>query len=181
MFHSPAEPRPTRQLPLPTSPSHPKFGFVLRDSFRHTPAAGPNWVRFARFTPRPGRSPHGDSLCPYPLVPPKFGFVLHDFLCQHTPAGARLGSFCTIWPVRSDPVGRSPPPTPCPPGRNWVCFSEATGQQYVHNIITEPGLSSFCHFANWVRFAHLPSGARPRRAKLGSFCAFCLRHTPAGK
>jgi hypothetical protein len=28
---------------------------------------------------------------------------------------------------------------------------------------------------NWVRFAHFASGARPRRAKLGSFCASTLR------
>jgi hypothetical protein len=48
-FHSPAEPRPTRQSPLRISPSLPKFGFVLHNLLRQLPAARRNWVRFARF------------------------------------------------------------------------------------------------------------------------------------
>jgi hypothetical protein len=71
-FHSPAETRPTREPPLPTYPSHPKFGFVLRIFRRAPPPDGAklgsfcvfglrrprtatsfnpqsrNWVRFAR-------------------------------------------------------------------------------------------------------------------------------------
>jgi hypothetical protein len=39
-FHSPAEPRPTRQPPLPIYPSPPKFGFVLHSLLRHPPPAG---------------------------------------------------------------------------------------------------------------------------------------------
>jgi hypothetical protein len=47
-FHSPGEPRPTRQLPLPTYPSPLKFGFVSHDFLGQPPATGRNWVRFAR-------------------------------------------------------------------------------------------------------------------------------------
>jgi hypothetical protein len=51
-------------------PADGRIGFVSHDSI-------PNWVRFARFTPRPSHGP-GDTLCP------------------HTPVHPSLALFCTI-------------------------------------------------------------------------------------
>jgi hypothetical protein len=58
--------------------------------------------------------------------------------------------------VRRVPVLRVPrPQASAPPAANWLCFSEATGRQYVHNFFKEPRLRSFCPFADWVCFARL--------------------------
>jgi hypothetical protein len=54
-----------------------------------------NWVRFARFTPRPSHGPHEDCLCP------------------HTPSPLSLASFCAFT-FRDSPAA----------GRNWVRFAQ---------------------------------------------------------
>ena len=68
----------------------------------------PNWLCFARFTPRPRHAARRRPLPTYPS-PPKFGFVLHNSLRQPPPAWrnlvrfahlpsarAKLGLFCRI-------------------------------------------------------------------------------------
>jgi hypothetical protein len=103
-FHSPAEPRPTRGLSLPTYPSPSKFGFVLHNFLRHWPSACPNWVRFVRFTPRARPRPTRHPLPIYPS-PSKFGFVLRIY----RPAGpnwvrfAHFASGARPHPVPSNP------------------------------------------------------------------------------
>jgi hypothetical protein len=104
-FHSPAEPQPTRQPPLPTYPIPPKFGFVLHDSLRETPAPGRNWVRFAQSLF--GRAPRPAGPRPFPG------------------ARAKFGSFCTITfgggaEAEGSGAGEAPAGTP---GRNWVRFA----------------------------------------------------------
>jgi hypothetical protein len=81
-----------------------------------------NWVRFARFTPRPGHT-RQLPLTTYPS-PTKFGFVLHNFLGQppaagrnwvrfvHLPSGTplgrgKLGSFCAFGLRRAPSAGVS--------------------------------------------------------------------------
>jgi hypothetical protein len=94
--------------------------------------AGPNWVRFTRFTPWPSHAPRDNSLCPY------------------TPVRSNLASFCTISSagrLRRGEIGfvshnRSPAGHRGPPARahfrargpDWVRFvrkalrrPEATG------------------------------------------------------
>jgi hypothetical protein len=86
-FHSPAEPRPTRQSLLPTHPNPPKFGFVSHNFLRHPPPAGPNWVRFARFTPRAGSRPTRPQ--PYPYTPGHLSLALFDAYDKSRGSGFR--------------------------------------------------------------------------------------------
>jgi hypothetical protein len=133
---------------------------------------------------------------------------------------AQLGSFCTF---ALRPASLGPRPTrnwvrfarfssgPRSSGRNWLRFAQSQSGRASRSTCPRPfpgaraKLGSFCTFhlrpgplasPNWVRFAHLPSGARGRagpnwvrfarlpparargRAELGSFCTFACGVRP---
>jgi hypothetical protein len=106
-FHSPAEPRPTRHLPLPTYSISPKFGFVLHNFLRQPPRRDEiGFVLHASALrgacPRPDRGlPRHAVLLrgrPARLLPPRpeIGFVLRI----HPPAGpnwVRFAHSASAW------------------------------------------------------------------------------------
>jgi hypothetical protein len=150
-FRSPAGPRPTRQPPLPTYPSHPKFGFVLHNASRQPPPAGPNWVRFARLAsswvgrPRPTSSAAGRDWVRFARFTPRLSYGPHDGLCLNTPVPPQ------VWLCSAH----------LPSGRGEIGFVS-------HGSILE--LGSFCTIT--LRRASRPAGPRPfsgARAQLGSF------------
>jgi hypothetical protein len=95
-FHFPAEPRPTWQLPLPTHPSPPKFGFVLHVY----PLAGAKLGLFCAFAvryPAPGRAKLG-SFCafavrwPAPAEPNWVRFARMEFEVSSLKSEVRAAS-----------------------------------------------------------------------------------------
>jgi hypothetical protein len=194
-FQSPAEPRPTGQLRLPTHPSLPKFGFVLRIwppasdrgrsklgsfcAFRlQRPSGRAKLGSFCTFLSRAEPHPTRLSLPTHPNLP-KFGFVLLIWPPASDRGRSKLGSFCAFRLQR--PSGRAKLGSfcafglrrPTAAGPNWVRFAHfASG--------VRPG------GRNWVRFArftprpsHGPHDClcphTPISLSLGSFCAFGLR------
>jgi hypothetical protein len=131
-FHSPAEPQPTRQPPLPTYPIPPKFGFVLHDSLRETPAPGRNWVRFAQSLF--GRAPRPAGPRPFPGARAKLGsFCTITFGGGARPEGrgqgrpaptppGEIGFVLRIWPPAPAPGQRLPIPDPGPPAAKLGSF-----------------------------------------------------------
>jgi hypothetical protein len=128
-----------RTIPAATRPQRAKLGSFCAFTLRRLRPTGRNWVRFARFTPRPGRAQHGNWLCP------------------HTPVPLSLASFCTISSVSRLAWGRI--------GfvsheRLCVLFPPDIFQSAIRNHQSAiPGhpaqkLGSFCTF-------HSPAGTRP--------------------
>jgi hypothetical protein len=141
-----------------------------------------NWVRFARFAPRPGHAPHGNRLCP------------------HTPVTPSLASFCTISVGKCEVRGLKSEGGMAGPSDLALETSNSkldtsklgsfrTFDSRRHhaphaglcpNVPFPPSLALFCAFTarpeqNWVRFArfdprigfvlhdHSPAGIAARR------------------
>jgi hypothetical protein len=126
----PAIIRPCRTVQLQTIIAFPPPRFqqcattLCRDLRPTSSAGGRNWVRFARFTPRPSHAPREDCLYPHTPVPPslalfctissgtgprpvQIGFVSyvslrgpghgpHDILYPYTPVHLSLALFCAF-------------------------------------------------------------------------------------
>jgi hypothetical protein len=80
-----------------------KLGLFCAFCLGRTPPAGRNWVRFARFTPRPRHAPDNDALCP------------------HTPVSPSLASFCTNRHHRGTEGTEAEPGRPRPRGGDLLC------------------------------------------------------------
>jgi hypothetical protein len=168
-------PRPICQLPLPTQPSPPKFGFVLHDFLRRRPPGGRNWVCFAHSALRPGpnwvRFAHlASGIRPRPN---EIGFVLRHSPPQR-PALLVGWAMPTICPGRE--IGfvlRISPPARLRPGPNWVRFARFAPETgcVLHGCRQPSSPTGFSAIRN-------PQSAivGPPTPKLGLFCTF---HSPA--
>jgi hypothetical protein len=155
-FHSPAGPRPTRQPPLPTYPSRPKFGFVLHNCL---PSAAPGRAKLGSFrtlglfvgwASPPGFFRCWPRLASFRTFHSRPGHAPHADLCLNAPFRPSLALFCAFT-ARPGQIGFVLPDRPRP----------------VRRRATRPRreLGLFCAFTL-------------RRAKLGLFCTFCLRGLP---